>query len=309
VNKPSKNFDLNLVRVLVQIHADRNVSLAAENLDMSQPAVSNALRRLRHITGDKLFIPTARGMQPTPLADLIAPQLTASLAGIADAMSNGVTFNAATSHRQFAIAMTDIGEFHFLPRLLQVLQLEAPAVSIETLRNTAVNLRFEMEQGKVDLALGHLPDLSTDFHQRLLFRQRYMCLVRKGHPLDKDNMSLDEYAAAEHALVLSAGTGHGRVDTLIDAAGVKRRVRIRLPHFVALADIVESSDLVATVPEIFARRSTRHFNVAYRQHPVDLPPVDIHLFWHTKYHRDPANIWMREIITREAAGDDLLHQI
>lgn len=298
------NLDLNLLRVLVQVHADRNVSLAAEHLGMSQPAVSSALKRLREALGDRLFIPTARGMQATPLADEIAPQIASALAAIGETMACKVRFDAATSRRQFALAMTDIGEIHFLPALMRTLRACAPGVSVATVRNAAVNLRVEMEQGKVDLALGHLPDLTTDFHQRRLFTQRYVCLFRKGHPLESSSQPLQAYAQAEHAQVLSVGTGHGRVDEFIDKAGVERRIRLRLPHFVALADVLESSDLVATVPEVLARRSVRHFALGWRAHPVDLPPIEIRVFWHAMVHQDPANRWLRELIVRQFGDSD-----
>lgn len=289
-------LDLNLLRVLVQVYRDRKVSLAAEHLGMSQPAVSSALRRLRAAIGDKLFVPTARGMQPTPWTEQIAPRLAGALASIGDTMSCQIAFDAATSRRRFTLAMTDIGECHFLPLLQRLLRRQAPGVSVATVRSTAINLRVEMEQGKVDLALGHLPDLGNDFHQRLLFGQRYVCLFRKGHPLDVPEMPLARYAQAEHAVVLSRGSGHGRVDELIERAGVQRRIRLRLPHFVALADVLEDSDLVATVPEVFARRSVRHFDLSYRPHPVALPAIEVRLFWHTAYHRDPASAWLRELI-------------
>ena len=293
------NLDLNLLRVLVQVHADGNASLAAEHLGMSQPAVSSALKRLREALGDKLFIPTARGMQATPLADQIAPQIAAALASIGETMACKVSFDAATSRRRFAVAMTDIGEVHFLPPLAQALRTLAPGVSVATVRNTAVNLRVEMEQGKVDLALGHLPDLSTDFHQRVLFQQRYVCLYRKGHPLETAADPLEAYARAEHALVQSVGTGHGRVDEVIDKVVPDRHIRLRVPHFVALTDVLESSDLVATVPEVFAQRSARRFQLGYRAHPVELTAIEIRAFWHTKVHQDPANRWLRDLIVRQ----------
>lgn len=295
------DLDLNLLRVLVQVHADRSVSVAAAHLGLSQPAVSRALVRLRAQLGDRLFVPTARGMQATPLAEQVAPQVAAALACIGETLASGLHFDAATSQRQFTLAMTDIGEVHFLPTLMRSLRRLAPGVAIATLRQTAVNLRLEMEQGRVDLALGHLPDLTTDFHQRLLFQQRYVCLFRKGHPLATAADPLQAYADAEHALVLSPGTGHGRADAFIDKAGVQRRVRLRVPHFGALADVLESSDLVATVPEVFARRSAQRFQLDHRPHPVDLPPIEIRAFWHAKLHQDPANRWLRGLLVRQFA--------
>jgi DNA-binding transcriptional LysR family regulator len=299
---PIAAIDLNLLRVLVQIHRDRTVSRAAEHLGMSQPAVSSALKRLRAALGDKLFVPTARGMQPTPLADQLVPEIEASLARIVEAVSRRISFDPATSARRFTIAMTDIGECHFMPGLLQALRADAPGIDLATVRNTAVDLRHEMERGQVDLALGHLPALTTDFHQRHLFMQRYVCLFRRGHALDAPAPSRTAYADAEHAVVVSAGTGHGRVDEILDRAVPGRRVRVRVPHFVALADLLESSDLVATVPEVFAQRSARHFALAYRPHPIELPPIEIRMFWHAKHHDDPAIGWLRELIVRRFAA-------
>lgn len=287
------DLDLNLLRVLVQVHTDRSVSVAAANLGVSQPAVSRALVRLRAQLGDRLFVPTARGMQATPLAERLAPLVAAALGALGETLTSGLHFDAATSQRQFTLAMTDIGEVHFLPQLVKAIRHDAPGVSLATLRQTAVDLRLEMEQGRVDLALGHLPDLATDFHQRLLFQQRYVCLFRKGHPLATAADPLQAYADAEHALVLSPGTGHGRADEFIDKAGVLRRIRLRVPHFGALPDVLESSDLVATVPEVFARRSALRFELDHRPHPVDLPPIEIRAFWHAKVHQDPANRWLR----------------
>lgn len=308
MNTDIHDIDLNLLTVFAQIYQDRKVSLAADNLGLSQPTVSNALSRLRRLLGDEVFLRTARGMQPTPLADQLAVPIANALAAIREALARQLVFDATTSTRQFTMAMTDIGEFHFLPELMKGLEVVAPGVTISTVRSTAVNLKFEMESGKVELALGHLPDLTTDFHRRMLFSQRYVCLCRKGHAMDSETSSLDAFIRAEHAVVISAGTGHGRADEFIELAGIKRRIRLRVPHFVALADIIESSDLVATVPEAFAIRSVKHFSVTYVPHPLDLPPIDISLFWHAKYHRDPANRWLRDQVVRHFHRSEALRE-
>src|SRR6185436_6936040 len=126
----------------------------------------------------------------------------------------------------FTVGMTDIGEIYFLPTLMERLRRQAPGVSLSTVRNTAVNLKDEMEAGKVDLAIGLLPQLKAGFFQRRLFRQRYVCMFRKGHKLDKRKVSLAEFGAAEHLLVVSEGTGHGKVDEVLKRSGVERRVSL-----------------------------------------------------------------------------------
>ena len=306
MNIDPRNIDFNLLTVFVQLYQDRNVSRAADNLGLSQPAVSKALSRLRHLLGDKLFLRTPQGMQPTPLAEQIEAPIANALTLIRETLLRKMAFDAATSTRQFTIAMTDIGEFHFLPQLMESLENMAPGVIISTVRSTAVNLKFEMETGQVDLALGDLPALVTDFHRRTLFSQRYVCLFRKGHAMDNATSPVDAFTSAAHALVVSAGTGYGRADEHIERAGIKRRIRLRVPHFVALADILESSDLVATVPEAFAIRSVKHFALRYTPHPFDLPTIDIGLFWHEKYHRDPANCWLRDMVVSHFRRDKAL---
>src|SRR4030095_15639063 len=139
---------------------------------------------------------------------------------IHSALNQRSTFDPPTSTRSFTVGMTDIGEIYFLPALMEKLRSDAPGVSVSTVRNTAVNLKDEMEAGKVDLAIGLLPQLQAGFFQRRLFRQRYVCLFRKGHKLDKKKISLDEFSAAEHLVVVSAGTGHGKVDELLRRNGI-----------------------------------------------------------------------------------------
>jgi DNA-binding transcriptional LysR family regulator len=290
--------DLNLLVVFCQLYQDRKVSLAAQNLGLSQPTVSAALARLRTMMSDELFVRTARGMEPTPLADRIAAPLGRSLADIRHTLATQASFDASTATRQFSLAMTDIGEFHFLPRLVAALEAAAPQLSISTVRGTAVNLKFEMEAGRIDLALGFLPDLVSGFHRRVLFTQRYVCLHRRGHPMAERPADPAVYAACQHAVVVSAGTGHGHAEQVVERSGLNRFVRLRVPHYVALADVLEATDLVATVPEAFAQRSVKHFDLAYSAHPIELPPIEIALYWHTKYQRDRANRWMRNLIIR-----------
>lgn len=291
-----RQFDLNLLRVFSQIYRDRKVSLAAEHLGVSQPTVSAALGKLRRRLDDELFVRTARGMEPTPLAQQIAPQLERALASIHETLAVQLPFDPASAQREFTVAMTDIGEMHFLPRLVAVLESEAPGLSIRSVRGNAVDLKSEMEAGNIDVALGHLPDLVTDFHRRTLFAQRYVCLFREGHAMDGGRADLQTYARSEHVAVLAAGTGHGRAEELIEQSGIRHKVRLRLPHFVALADLLEDTDLVATVPEVFAQRSTKHFRLRYCAHPVSLPAIDIGLYWYKKFHRDPGNRWLRNLI-------------
>ena len=291
-----KDVDLNLLVVFNLLLVDRSVSKVADNLGLSQPAVSNALARLRKLTGDTLFLRTTKGMEPTPFAQQLAEPIAYALGLIHSAVNQRTSFDPMTAKRSFAVGMTDIGEIYFLPKLMEALSKGAPAVTMTTVRNTSVNLRDGMEAGLIDLAIGLLPQLKAGFFQRRLFRQRYVCMFRKGHGLDKRSVSLGEFSSADHVVVVSEGTGHGKVDELMERAGVLRNVRLTVPHFVAVGHILQHSDMVATVPERLAQALVGPFRLAYVKHPASLPEIAISMFWHAKYHKDPANEWLRNLI-------------
>ncbi|MDM0040025.1 LysR family transcriptional regulator [Variovorax sp. J22G21] len=291
-----KDIDLNLLVVFNQLLIERKVSKVAENLGLGQPAVSNALARLRKLFGDELFLRTSSGMQPTPFADQLAESIGYALGMIHGAVNARSSFDPASSKRSFSIGMTDIGEIYFLPQLMRRMHEIAPEVSISTVRNTAVNLKDAMEAGHVDLAIGLLPQLKGGFFQRRLFVQQYMCMFRKGHALDKKRLLKSDFFAADHVAVVSAGTGHGQVDEILDNSSPQRRVKLKVPHFVAIGHILQSTDLIATVPERLAERMAKPFDLRYLPHPVKLPQISINIFWHAKYHKDPANQWLRSLI-------------
>ncbi|MDM0054153.1 LysR family transcriptional regulator [Variovorax fucosicus] len=291
-----KDIDLNLLVVFNQLLIERKVSKVAENLGLGQPAVSNALARLRKLFGDELFLRTSSGMQPTPFADQLAESIGYALGMIHGAVNARSSFDPASSKRSFSIGMTDIGEIYFLPQLMRRMHEIAPEVSISTVRNTAVNLKDAMEAGHVDLAIGLLPQLKGGFFQRRLFVQQYMCMFRKGHALDKKRLLKSDFFAADHVAVVSAGTGHGQVDEILDNSSPQRRVKLKVPHFVAIGHILQSTDLIATVPERLAERMAEPFDLRYLPHPVKLPQISINIFWHAKYHKDPANQWLRSLI-------------
>jgi DNA-binding transcriptional LysR family regulator len=289
-------IDLNLLVLFHQLVLERRVSKVAETLGLTQPAVSNSLAKMRRLFGDELFLRTPSGMVPTPFAEQLAEPVGYALAMIHGGLNQQTTFDSAKVNRSMTIGMTDIGEIVFLPALVKRLVQEAPGVTLNTVRNTAVNLRDDMESGKVDLAIGLLPQLKAGFFQRRLFRQRYVCLLRRGHRIDKKKLTLADFRNAEHLVVVSAGTGHGKVDELLERARIQRVVRLSVPHFVGVGHILQGSDLVATVPERLAQHLVEPFRLTYLPHPVPLPEVSINVFWHAKMHRSPANQWLRGVV-------------
>lgn len=297
------DIDLNLLVMFQQLMVERRVSKVADNMGLTQPAVSNALAKMRRIFGDDLFLRTSSGMVPTPFAEQLGEPIGYALGMIRSGLNQRTEFDPASVKRVVSIGMTDIGEIVFLPALIERLGREAPGVTLNTVRNSAVNLRDDMESGKVDLAIGLLPQLKAGFFQRRLFRQRYVCLFKRGHALDRPRVTLAGYKAAEHLVIVSAGTGHGKVDELIHKAGIERVVRLTVPHFVSVGHILQRSALVATVPERLAQTLTEPFGLALRTHPVKLPDASINVFWHAKVHREPFNQWLRREIFQLFGSD------
>ena len=297
------DIDLNQLVLFQQLMVERRVSKVAERMGLTQPAVSNTLAKLRRQFGDELFVRTPTGMMPTPFAEQLAEPIGYALGMIHSGLNQHSEFEPSRAQRSLTMGMTDIGEIVFLPKLVERLRQEAPGISLSTVRTTTSTLREDMESGKVDLAIGLLPQLKAGFLQRRLFRQRYVCLFRKGHPLDSKRLTLTDFKQAEHLVIVSAGTGHGKVDKLMEQAGITRTVRLTVPHFVSVGHILQRSDMVTTVTERLAERLAEPFNLAYRPHPVELPEVAINLFWHAKVHRSPVHQWLRGLLF-ELFGDD-----
>jgi DNA-binding transcriptional LysR family regulator len=299
-----REIDLNLLLVFNQLLLDRSVSVAAEKLGLTQPAVSNALKRLRAVLKDELFLRTSRGMEPTPYALHLAEPVIYALNALQTAFTTRDTFDPLTSTRSFQLAMTDIGEMYFMPPLMVALSKLAPHLRISTVRPYSANLKEDMESGTVDLALGLLPNLQAGFFQRRLFRHRYVCVFRKDHPLAKSPMTLKQFSELNHVGVVAANTGHGEVDNLLERAGIKRNMRLMLPHFIAVGHVLQNTDLIATLPERFAERCEAPFGLVTSPHPARLPDIAINLFWHAKFNRDPANMWIRQLFVELFADRD-----
>lgn len=288
-------IDLNLLVVFNELLIERRVARVADKLGLTQPSVSNALGRLRRILQDELFVRTPGGMEPTLYASELAEPISSALSTIRGSLNREMAFTPATSTRKFTIGMVDVGEIYFLPKLMDRLARVAPGVSVSTVRNTAVNLRDAMEAGQVDLAVGLLPQLKGGFLQRAVFQQSYVCMFRQGHPLQGKKLSLKHFSEADHVVVVSPGTGHAKVDEVIERKGVRRKIRLTVPHFVAVGHILSSTDMIATVPERYAMECLLPFKLTYVEHPVELPRIGINIFWHAKAHKEPSNQWLRNL--------------
>ena len=295
-------LDLNLLRVFHHLMRTGRVAATARELDISQPGVSNALRRLRDLLGDELFVRTARGMQPTAFAAQLDEPVAYALNTLQAALQRREGFDARSSTRNFTIGMSDLGEIALLPALMDALARHAPGITLQTVRNATEELDPALESGRVDLAIGLIPQLKTGYFQRRLFLQRYVCVMRRDHPLAKVTLTKKRYFAADHVLVTSQGSGHAKVDEIIDGEGTPRRIRLRVPHFVSLGHLLATTDMLATVPERYAQQCMAPFGLTYVTHPVPLPVVGINAFWHARFHKDPASQWLRGFVA-DCLGD------
>jgi DNA-binding transcriptional LysR family regulator len=242
-------------------------------------------------------------MAPTPYAIQLAEPVAVALDVLQQALNVRGAFDPSSSNRNFTIALTDVGEMYFLPVLVDALAKAAPAVTLQVVSVAQSTLKEDMSTGKIDLAMGLLPQLQAGFFQQSLFKQKYICLMRKKHPLALlPSMTASALFAAEHVRILATGTGHGRVDVALDKQKYKRKVRLTVPHYVALGDVLQHSNLIAMVPERFAQRIVKPFDLVMRDLPVKVEDSAIHQCWHGRLHRDPGHQWLRQLM-RTLFGD------
>lgn len=302
-------MDLNLLRVFDVLMQERRVATASSRLGLSQPAVSNALSRLRKTLGDEILTRAPGGMEPTEFAKGLHATLGPALASIESSLRAKAAFDPATTVWRAQIAMTDIGEIVFLPSLIAHCAQHAPGLTLETLRDSqtkvsggASGMTTAMAEGRVDLAIGWLPDVADGLYQRKLFTQRYVCIARQGHPLlqgKKPKLTIEKFLQAEHVAVRAEGTGHTRADEALQKfkhRQAQRKVRLQVPHFLSVPPIVANTDLIATVPERLAIECASPYQLQVLEHPVKMPAFELKMFWHRRVHTDPGNQWLRKLI-------------
>lgn len=298
-------FDLNLLPIAVAIAQERSVSRAAERLGMSQPAVSAALSRLRQTFNDKLFIRTSNGMEPTPRALSLIEPAREILARVEEEVLQEEGFDPAKTSGCFTLALFDIGEMVFLPKLLSRIQQEAPHASVSSVTLSAAEIPHALETGKVDIALGYFPDIqSNNFFQQRLFSRSFTCLLRADHPIRGNRLTRRQFLELGHAVVKADGSSQEVLERFLEANDIRRRVVLSTPHFMSIPFIVASSDLVVTVPLAVATSFAKLANIKLMKPPFDIPAVELRQHWHRKVHQDPRNIWLRNLVA-ELFGNDM----
>ncbi|EZH81544.1 LysR family transcriptional regulator [Ectopseudomonas composti] len=283
--------DLNLFIVFDAIYTEANLTRAGQIVGITQPAVSNALARLRETFNDPLFVRTAQGMVPTPMAQNIIGPVRNALQLLRVSVQESRTFNPQQAGKTYRISMTDLSEQILLPPLFQRLRRLAPNVCIESFLAKRRETTKELAAGRLDFAVD--APLNTDPQVRhvKLLDDRYVCAMRPGHPLAKEKISLDEYLSLTHIHISSRRSGLGYVDLALGKMGIQRKIALRSQHYLMASSVMQQTDMVMTVPERFARRHNLHHVTL----PVgDVPALETHLYWHESTDQDPANRWMRE---------------
>jgi len=285
-------LDIDWLNVFVEVYKTQSVSRAAERLAMAQANASIALNKLRRHFGDRLFSRTSRGMEPTPYAQQIYPEVSASVERLAKLAGPRVAFDPAVARRQFRICMTDISEIVVLPTLINHLRRVAPGVLIEAERISSDSPR-RLESGEIDMAVGFMPHLEAGFYQQTLFEQNFTCLASEQHPRVRSRPNKRAFLAEGHIVVTTSGTGHAIVEKVLAQSGYERRVILKVPSFLGVARIVAQTELLVIVPRRLGETLAHQERVRMFEPPVSLPSFAVKQHWHERFHADAGNAWLR----------------
>jgi DNA-binding transcriptional LysR family regulator len=305
--KATTNFrtlDLNLLRVFDQVMSERNLTRAARHLAMTQPAVSNALNRLRDAVGDKLVVRSGYGVEPTARALALWPAIADALRQLEASLTPG-DFVASEAATTFVLGMADATAAELVPGLVEILERDAPGVSIRVLPLTTRDPRRLLDEGVMDLAAGFFPAVLADLtaqaqsggmapfdHQRL-FAGEYVCVMRKGNPLANGPLTIKRYCGADHLLVSFSGRPFGYIDEALASLGRKRRIVVTVNQFFTAGRVVAGSDLLTVLPRHFVRITGMAHEFVLRELPFEVAPVLVDSLWHRRQGQRSDHAWLR----------------
>jgi len=306
-----RTLDLNLLRVFDEVMAERSLTRAARNLSLTQPAVSNALRRLRGTLGDELVVREGQGMAPTPLALALWPTVREALRQLQASLAPS-SFEPLTASTTFVLAMADATAAELMPGLIDILEHDAPGVAMRVVPLTTRDPRRLLNDGTADLAVGHFPSVLADLvvraqgddavafaHQRL-YDGQYVCVMRAGHPLARGPLTLDKFCAARHMLVSFSGRPYGFIDESLAALGRKRQVVLTVNQFFTAGRVVANSNLLTVLPQHFVSVTGIADQLVLRPLPFDVAPVHVDAVWHSRMETQSAHMWLRSAVLRAA---------
>jgi DNA-binding transcriptional LysR family regulator len=307
-----RTLDLNLLRVFDEVMAERSLTRAARNLSLTQPAVSNALRRLREALGDDLLVRKGRTLEPTARAQLLWPAVRDTLARLQHALAPSV-FDPATASTTFVLTMADATAAELMPPLVGLITAQAPDVSLRVVPLTTRDPRRLLDEEHADLAIGNFPAVTADLTARAqageavsflhhrLFQGDYVCVMRRGHPLAKGPLTLKRYCAARHMLVSFSGRAYGFIDEALSTTGRSRRVVLTVNQFFTAGKIVAHSDLLTVLPRHFINVTGFADQFVLRELPFVAPTIQVDALWHQRQDSSSAHSWLRTQVVALAA--------
>lgn len=309
-----RQLDLNLLRVFDAVMLERNLTKAAQRLAMTQPAVSNAMRRLRDVLKDDLFTRSGYGVEPTPRALLLWPAVREGLSLFRNALAPE-QFDPASAEQHFVLAMADATATELMPGIVHSLNETAPNISIRVLPLTTRDPRDMLSSRQVDMAIGHFPAVIANldaphlqetvpqFAYERLYDGRYVVVMRKHHPMAAEGaMSLDAYCQARHLLVSFSGRPFGFVDEALHAIGRNRRIVLTVNQFFTAGQVVANSDLLTVLPRNFVQSTGVGNDIVVRELPLDVPDVHVDAIWHREQEPSLAHRWLRDIVRTASGG-------
>jgi len=308
--KKLNQIDLNLLVYLEVLLRERNVTQAANQLGLSQPAMSNGLRRLRALFDDPLLVRTSEGMTPTERALELEPLVKDILLGVDRAMQPATEFEPRAAQMVVRIMASDYAESTLFPAVLTELRDNAPDITLDIMNPSDVSF-LDVERGKVDLVINRFDQMPQSFHQITLWQDSFSCLLSPNHPI-LDDFSLESYLSADHIWVSKTGMGVGVgvdpsdvqrlgwVDSALAQLGEKRRIRVFTRHYQAAMTLAEQNDLIVTLPTRATWLKQNDPRVAIRQVPFDVPPLELKMAWSPLLHNNAPHRWVRQFITRIA---------
>lgn len=275
-----------------------NLTDAAKQAGLTQPAASHALARLRRDLGDPIFVRTSEGMRPTPYGVRLSEAVQAALRALHNELERELAFDPKTSTRTFNVFMSDVGQLLWLPKLLAQLAEEAPGVVVRVRYPPTKAPHLMLEAGEVDLAVGSFTAFTSGCMQRRVYQSQYVCIVRKDHPAFLRGMTLEAFRTVPHAFADATGYVHEVLDRWLARHKLSRQVKLYVPHYLVLPLVIARSDMLAIVASRVAELFADTLPLKIMPLPTKAPSYDIKLIWHERFHRDPANRWLRDFVVK-----------
>ncbi|HJV86325.1 MAG TPA: LysR family transcriptional regulator [Noviherbaspirillum sp.] len=286
--------DLNLFTVFEAIYTEGSVTRASQKLNLTQPAISHALGRLRQMFDDPLFVRQGHKMVSTPLARNMIEPIRRSLRGLEVTLNGVHAFDPETTGKRFNIALRDVLEATILPPLMRRVRQAAPLVDIAASQVERRELETELATGALDGAIDVLLPLSSDIMHTRIYQDSTVIVARKGHPAIDGSINIDTYLKQDHILASSRRRGPGIEDFELSRFGLERHIRLRCQHYYAACRVVSQTDMILTMPGRYARIANEQFGNQIIPFPLEVPAFDVFLYWHASVDNDPANRWFRE---------------